>query len=293
MDYMNKGRNIPNRMIKMSMLVCAFCFCCLTTFTQSEASKIVKIAAIIPEDNARLFSISRVAPALDYAILKVYNESILPKGYKLDVKYADSKCNGKDAPIAAFDFYMQNMVNVYFGPCCDYALAPIARYSPHWNIPTISPGGFAHDFGRKTGKTAEFDLLTRVGVTFQTLSEYLITLITHFDWHKMAVLYTSNGHGTIMDRFCYLAVSALQSYILEVGSKIKSSRFRLFLEKHNWRDFLISEAANYSGESEFLSCYVLDLTTYLSLFAYFLHIVYRATGKKWEQPLFKHDVIEM
>ena len=54
-------------------------------------------------------------------------------------------------------------VHVFLGPVCDYSVAPIARYSPYWQTPVLSPGAMAHDLG--TDKRTEYGLLTRVGVT--------------------------------------------------------------------------------------------------------------------------------
>ncbi|ESP00405.1 hypothetical protein LOTGIDRAFT_88126, partial [Lottia gigantea] len=95
----------------------------------------------------------------------------------------DSKCNSKDAPIQAFDFYRNALVSVFLGPVCDYSLAPVARYAPYWNKPVISPGGFAHDFGvGKRTNDSEYRTLTRVGATFNSLARTVIGLVQHYEW---------------------------------------------------------------------------------------------------------------
>ncbi|XP_053387549.1 atrial natriuretic peptide receptor 1-like isoform X2 [Mercenaria mercenaria] len=176
----------------------------------------IKIATIVSDNDNYLFSISHVRPSIEYAIEQVHNLNILPNWIKLDVNYSDSHCNAKDAPVAAFSYYMQRSVDMYLGPVCDYSLAPIARYAPFWNLPVISPGGFAHDFGfPKTDSTLSegFLTLTRVGMTFNSMAWSILNTIKYFGWNKMKLIYNGDGHSEVSPRFCYLAGSALIYYI--------------------------------------------------------------------------------
>lgn len=50
------------------------------------------------------------------------------------------------------------MADVFLGPVCDYAVAPVARYSAFWNVPVITGGALADDFRDKN----EYKLLTRM-----------------------------------------------------------------------------------------------------------------------------------
>ena len=43
------------------------------------------------------------------------------------VKFRDSNCDIADGINEAINFYVHNEVHVLFGPCCDYAVAPVAR----------------------------------------------------------------------------------------------------------------------------------------------------------------------
>ncbi|KAL3886489.1 hypothetical protein ACJMK2_026474, partial [Sinanodonta woodiana] len=136
--------------------------------------------------------------------------SLIPTWYEISVEYANSNCNGKDAPIAAFNFYMKKNVSVFLGPVCDYSLAPVARYAPYWHIPVISPGGFAHDFGdNKSAAEAEYATLTRIGVTFNSLADIVIHMMRHYNWYRLKVIYESNGRSDITPRFCWLAGASL------------------------------------------------------------------------------------
>jgi hypothetical protein len=169
----------------------------------------LKIAVILAQDNSRMFSIPKVKPAIEYAVDSLHPNILAIPKENISIQYADSKCNSINGPIAAIDFHHKDQVHVFFGPVCDYSLAPVARYAPFWDTPIISPGGMAHDFGlNKSEPGAEFPNLTRVGWTFDSLAEYLETAIYNFNWTRFKVLYDPRGHGEISDSFCYLAISA-------------------------------------------------------------------------------------
>jgi hypothetical protein len=182
----------------------------------------IKIATILPNNNDYDFSIGHVQPSIEYAIEQVYNRNLLPEWIKLDVNYSDSRCNARDAPVAAFDYYMKKSVNLYLGPVCDYSLAPVARYAPYWKLPVISPGGFAHNFGETKSdvskNTEGFFTLTRIGMTFNSMALSIIQTIKHFGWNKVQLTYDSDGHSEVSPKFCYLAGSALIQYIKELAA---------------------------------------------------------------------------
>ena len=198
---------------------------------QSTSNKSeVKLAVIISHDKSRLFSIYRIQPALDYAIEGIRNKSLLPTSVKIRISYSDSHCNPKDAPISAFNFYMENNVDVFFGPVCDYSLAPVARYAPYWNLPVISPGGFSYNFGEnKSRAEAEYSTLTRVGATFDTLVQCILNTLWFHNWHKLFLIYDGNGQAEVSPSFCYLAGSTLIHYVKKVDKTwIKEHGFELW-----------------------------------------------------------------
>ena len=207
----------------------------------------VLIAVIVPFNAIRLFSTNRSFPALDIALQKVIDLQLLPD-HKLVVNYADSKCSSVAAPIEAFNFFMKRMVHVFVGPVCDYSLAPVARYSPFWNIPVVSPGGLAHDFGAdKSNPNAEFPLLTRVGTTLNSLAHYLHGSLTHFRFKRIKVVYNSFAFHHVVDRFCYLAMSALIDLLKK--SNIVYHLYPLNKEKLSLDNMLKEEVGNrFSGE---------------------------------------------
>lgn len=164
----------------------------------------VQIAVLVSTNNSLMFSIDRISPAIDLAIEKVKHSDNL-RSIRIKANYYGATCDATQPPLAAFKFYMNNEVDIFFGPVCEYALAPVSRYSFHWNIPVISPGGMAHDFQDKT----EFGSLTRVGITFNGLSDSLLSMFRYYNWRKVYVLYNSNGLDNVTFRFCFFTVSAL------------------------------------------------------------------------------------
>ena len=177
-------------------------------------TRLIKFAIILPFNDSRLFSMRKVSPAVNYALERVHEQGILSRDVKFLVSYSDSHCNPKAAPVASFKFIMDQNVDVFLGPVCDYSLAPVARYAPYWNLPVISPGGFAHDFGANKSKgDPEFPSLTRTGVTFNSLADGIIKTIIHYNWTKLLLIYDGDGMKEIMPRFCYLCGSAFIYYV--------------------------------------------------------------------------------
>ena len=122
----------------------------------------VKIAAVLPEDSDRwMFSIARMRPAADIAIQRVVQQKLLAPAHRLTISYRDSKCSESDGMNEAINFYMRDQVNVFFGPICDFAAAPVARQTRFWDIPMVSVGAMARDF--RTRRLEVYPLLTRAG----------------------------------------------------------------------------------------------------------------------------------
>ena len=63
-------------------------------------------------------------------------------------------------------------VDVFFGPCCDYAAAPVGRQLHYWQLPMLTAGAIARDFA--AGKRMFFDLITRVGTSVNSLLDFLL-----------------------------------------------------------------------------------------------------------------------
>ncbi|CAL1539967.1 unnamed protein product [Lymnaea stagnalis] len=139
-------------------------------------------------------------------------------------------------------FFLQ--VSVFIGPTCDYSVAPVARYAPRWHIPVISPGAFAHDM---SDKQAEYSTLTRIGTTFNSLAYFVITKVMGaFHWRRLQFIFDSNGHSSVMPRFCYLASS---SFI----NRAKANRFNHVVSMFSVDDLNIDQVLRNGTKNEFAS----------------------------------------
>ncbi|KAL8588287.1 hypothetical protein ACOMHN_049315 [Nucella lapillus] len=88
----------------------------------------VIISVLLPHDPKWLFSWPRVREALSIGVDKVLNgASPLLRGVELVVDYRNSSCSIELGIKEAIDAYMENVVDVFFGPCCDYSAAPVGR----------------------------------------------------------------------------------------------------------------------------------------------------------------------
>lgn len=214
---------------------------------QDKLSRTIQVVALLPDDNdQRLFSMKRVAPALKYALNNSQVRERLPF-HSLVLHLADTKCNTAIAPIQAFKFYMCNHVDVFLGPVCDYSLAPVARYAPFWNLPVITPGAMAHDFGKD--KIPEYKSLTRIGATFNSLGRTIHATLNYYSMNSVKVVYQTENDGGIIRRFCWLAISGVINHFRKTNMD-----FHLYLFKQedlvNFKNMLVEEiGAKYGGRS--------------------------------------------
>ena len=167
----------------------------------------ISIATLVPADENRLFSIKKVSPAIAVAIDKVTAKNgILPHSV-ITVKYRDSQCSIADAMNQAINYYVRKEADVIFGPCCDYAAAPVARQTRYWKIPMVTPGAMARDFTTK--KKMIFPMLTRIGTNFISLVDFLVTMLKHFKWSKVNIVYDPDGQHYVIKRYCHVATDGI------------------------------------------------------------------------------------
>ncbi len=195
-----------------------------------DFNKKVKIAVILPNSNHFRFSITRISPAIQLALEKVSNRTDIINGIQISVKYADSKCHISEAINQAFNFYMQRQVHVFFGPCCDYAAAPIARQIGYWNLPMLTAGAMAGDFGML--KKTYYPLLTRVGSDINSLAACLLEMLDHHKWRKLKLIYDPYAQQEVIEKFCHLAADGLHHALL------KRARSNLSVIHHDYYKFM-------------------------------------------------------
>ena len=165
------------------------------------------IAAVLPEDTSRLFSIGKIRPAAAIAIERVQADDSMSSCH-LSIQYKDSKCSEAAGMNEAINFFVEGRTSVFFGPVCDYAAAPVARQIGFWNVPMVSVGAMALDFFKR--RQSVYPLLTRAGpANLQSLAQSFIRLMDDYKWTKVKVLYEREGRGEIVSAFCHLTSEAL------------------------------------------------------------------------------------
>ena len=211
-----------------------------------SSTRNVPVAVILPKNNDKWYSLSRVKPAIDIALQRT--SSIL-EDTQLTVRYADSKCHISEAINEAINFYMKDEANAFFGPCCDYAAAPIARQIRYWNLPMLTSGAMAGDFGLL--KTSTFPLLTRVGHDINSLARFVFSFLEAYGWHKVKILFDEIGQEDVIERLCHLVADGLHNAILkrpENDTHIEHDHFK-FQKTEEILDKLTSELGKtYSGK---------------------------------------------
>lgn len=212
---------------------------------------LLNVAVFAPSNENFMFSMTRVRPALDVAEQTVRRKQLLP-GYRFHWLPGDSKCNSRDAAIHAFNTVSCYQVALFLGPVCDYSLAPVARYAPYWNVPVISPGGFAHQLGieKMAGpEGAEYPYLTRIGYTFNSMALTFLNILTYFRWNRVKILYRSTDCSNIVPTFCHLNAGALGFY-LEKERRRKFDLHRMLKDDSDYSRMLTEQlGSQYAGKS--------------------------------------------
>lgn len=164
----------------------------------------IKLGVILPNSTEFPWSLKRVMPAIDYAVDNLSKKGLLPN-HKLVPETKDSECSETMGPLAAVDFHMKMGVHVFLGPVCDYAIAPVARFSPHWNIPVISAGALVKDFDNKT----DYRLLTRVHGAYSNWADFFLHIAYNFNWSTIGLIYSGNKVQAKGKSNCYFRMEPL------------------------------------------------------------------------------------
>ncbi|KAK7499933.1 hypothetical protein BaRGS_00008781, partial [Batillaria attramentaria] len=98
-------------------------------------------------------------------------------------------------------------VDVFFGPCCDYAAAPVGRQIHFWELPMLTAGAIARDFslGKHPSRgNDDFDQMTRVGASVNSLVDFLLEIMLEFKWRRVKQVYDPAGQNSIGERVCHI-----------------------------------------------------------------------------------------
>jgi len=155
----------------------------------STTKRSLKIGVVIPHRNVFPWSLPLAGPGIEYALesVKASREFLDPVS-NLSVVWGDSRCSDIYGPLIAFDMYVNESVDAFIGPGCDYAVAPIARFSPYWNKPVITGGALVHAFSDKS----DYSLLTRISGSYDKLGEAIASLFAIYNWTIAGLMYQNN-----------------------------------------------------------------------------------------------------
>nr|XP_020662767.1 atrial natriuretic peptide receptor 3 isoform X1 [Pogona vitticeps] len=195
----------------------------------ADEEKALRVLVLLPKDNAYLFSLARVRPAIEYAVRSLEaNGTLLPAGYKFRLFYNDSDCgNGAFFSLVDMVALRRQWPDLLLGPVCDYAAAPVARLASHWNVPMISAGALAAGFSAKTG---EYSHLTRVSPGYAKMGEMFLALFRHHQWNRVLLVY----HEDKEQRSCFFAAEGVHVVFREAGFHMD--------------DFAFDESAKYAED---------------------------------------------
>eukprot|EP00061_Rhincodon_typus_P014733 g41976.t1 len=147
------------------------------------------MAIVLPHNNTQYaWAWPRVGPAIQLAIERINRDGRLLRGCALTYKFKSSELDGRCAdslaPLLAVDLKLENDPDVFVGPGCIYATAPVARFASHWGLPLVTAGASAFGFS----KTGDYSTVIRTGPVFTKLGEFTAQLHETFNWTSRAVL---------------------------------------------------------------------------------------------------------
>ncbi|ELT96797.1 hypothetical protein CAPTEDRAFT_76229, partial [Capitella teleta] len=158
-------------------------------FSVLFAERRIKIGILLPNVDISLsqeacYSTYHVRPGIEIAFDFVSKQAEF-HDLTFEAQYLDSRCSDTYGPVAAMEMVYRGEVHAFFGPCCKYALSPIARYSKVWDLPLLTPGGLTSAFANK----AEFPLLTRILAQYESIVEFLLKVLYQFGWTYTSLLW--------------------------------------------------------------------------------------------------------
>jgi len=162
---------------------------CETRTSATRKKRSLKVGVIIPQENKFPWSLPLAGPGIQYALDTVNSRTdFLEPVANLSIVWGDSRCSDIYGPLIAFDMYVNESVDAFIGPGCDYAVAPIARFSPYWNKPVITGGALVHAFSDKS----EYALLTRISGSYDKLGVAIASLFSGYNWTIAGMMYHNN-----------------------------------------------------------------------------------------------------
>ena len=193
-----------------------------------HSPKVIRIGGILPfstvfQSVEEKFPAQCMGPAADISMEVVRENHLLPQLWNMSFSSRDSHCSSAESMNHAFNYYLGGETNVFFGPICDYAAAPVARQTRFWNMPMITIGAMAQDF--RVNKKSEYQLLTRVGpANLHSLADFYVNMFKSLNWTQFKLCYEKSDFA---DDALYFAADAITSHIINSRIPIDISHHKL------------------------------------------------------------------
>ncbi|XP_029573959.1 atrial natriuretic peptide receptor 3 isoform X2 [Salmo trutta] len=175
--------------------------------TSTAVNEDIEVLVMLPKNNSYMFSIARVAPAIEYAKQRLKIGGGLYSGLHFNLRYEDSNC-GNDALFSLVDRSCEKKPDLVLGPVCEYAAAPVVRMASHWNIPVISTGALASGF---SDKEKEYSHLTRISPSYLKMAEIFSAMFHHFNWKDALLIFDDDKE----ERNCYFTLEGVHLKLME------------------------------------------------------------------------------
>uniref|UniRef100_A0A1B6MMP7 Receptor ligand binding region domain-containing protein n=1 Tax=Graphocephala atropunctata TaxID=36148 RepID=A0A1B6MMP7_9HEMI len=179
----------------------------------------IHAAVILPNSTEYIMALPRVMPVLKLAMEEVRRRQLLPKDLNFQFLPWDDRCDAVYAQIATFEAVKKD-VHVFFGPACEYSVAPVARMIKFWGKPLLTTGALTFDFSRdKRTPDSEYHLLLRAGLlSYRDLAFFLIALLDQYGWGKVMLVYDKDGCRHISGKHtCKLMMETLVEFFKREG----------------------------------------------------------------------------
>ena len=208
------------------------------------SSKTINITVSAPSfPPSRLFALDKIKLAVDIAHEKI--QTIIPRDQNILFSFVNSNASRTDTLVSAIR-EMDKGANLIIGPVCDYSLLDVAKYTPRWHVPIISPGGFAHWLLKKNkfGPT-----LVRIHATFNVMAEFIYNILYRYQWKTANLISEQVGRKLLYNDFCTLAIDAIYKNPL-YKKRFKFNKYEILREKKKQMALHVLEEINtrFSGE---------------------------------------------
>ncbi|CAD7092893.1 unnamed protein product [Hermetia illucens] len=187
----------------------------LENMIESSPRRNLVFAVLLPsESQEELMSdciYQKVLPVLELALRKIQHPDYLSNEFDITLVFRDTFCSSVYGPIGLFEIYNERKLNAIFGLCCEYVLAPVARYAGVWEIPILTTAGRTSAFDAKASYST---LLRMIGGPTQ-IGYAVKDILNFFNWTTNAMIFQNNeGRQHAGNSICYFTLGSM-NYLLK------------------------------------------------------------------------------